>query len=86
MPLERLLEVWEKLGPYERKVLLTLANRIYSGQRLHGLLEPGKKKWVYESYEERLDDAVYSAMQVVEEAERIKAESDESYNNPHHGP
>lgn len=57
--IERLLEVYEKLGPVERKVLCTLANRLYAGQRKYGPLQPGKKVWTWEAFEEAIDQNVY---------------------------
>lgn len=59
MELERLLDVWEKLGERERKILLTFMYRLYNGQRKYGKLTLGKKEWAYEAIEEALDASVY---------------------------
>lgn len=53
--------IWDELGSNERAVLVTIANRLFVGQKRYGLIEPHKKNWRKEAYEEALDMAVYSA-------------------------
>ena len=59
MNLDRLLDVWEKLGERERQVLVTLGQRLYVGQKRHGKLSIDKKDWTYEAIEEALDGSIY---------------------------
>ncbi len=59
--IESLLDCWEKLGGRERKVICTVAWRLYAGQRRYGPLTLGKKNWPLESLEEQLDSCVYLA-------------------------
>lgn len=61
--LERLLELWEKLGEIEREVLATFTERLYMGQEAYGFLTYGKKDWVKEAYEESLDRCVYDTVE-----------------------
>lgn len=56
-----LSEVWEDLGPRERKVLATIAVRLLAGQKAYGLLTVGKKDWRREAKEEAMDMCVYLA-------------------------
>lgn len=57
--LNKLLDVWEKLGERERKITLTFMNRLWAGQRKYGPLTAFKKDWTYEAIEEALDASVY---------------------------
>lgn len=60
--------IWDELGPNERAVLLTLANRLFAGQSRYGKLEPNKKDWKKEAYEEALDMSVYAACLFLQES------------------
>lgn len=71
-PLDIVLDTWEKLGPVERRVLATLATRIYAGQRRYGLLEYNKKAWTWEACEEALDQSVYLACELLNATEEAK--------------
>jgi hypothetical protein len=73
MELDQLLDAWEKLGPRERKVLLTVAMRIQAGQRRHGLLATDKKDWTYEALEEAIDASVYLACALNDRTEKAFA-------------
>ncbi len=59
--IESLLDCWEKLGARERKVICTVAWRLYAGQRKYGPLTLGKKNWPLETLEEQMDSLVYLA-------------------------
>lgn len=59
--MDRLLTLWEAMGEHERKVFLTIGNRLLAGQRKYGKLEPGKKVWTWEAFEEAADLSVYLA-------------------------
>lgn len=61
MYLDSLLSNWEKLGQREKKILATVAARLYAGQRRHGVLTEDKKDWTYEALEEHMDAVVYLA-------------------------
>lgn len=61
MQIQNLLEAYEHLGERERKILTTLAMRLWAGQRRHGKLSIDKKDWGYEAIEEALDASVYLA-------------------------
>lgn len=60
--------IWDELGTNERAVLLTLANRLFAGQSRYGKLEPNKKNWKKEAYEEALDMSVYAACLFLQES------------------
>lgn len=70
MQIEQLLDTWEKLGVRERKVLLTIAMRLWAGQRRHGELSVGKKDWNYEALEEAMDASVYLACALNDRTEK----------------
>ena len=74
MNLDRLLDVWEKLGERERQVLVTLGQRLYVGQKRHGKLSIDKKDWTYEAIEEALDGSIYLTCAL---ADRV----DKAFNN-----
>jgi len=59
MNLDRLLDLWEKLGERERTITLTFLSRLYAGQRKYGKITNSKKDWSYEAIEEALDASVY---------------------------
>ncbi len=63
---DTLLSVWENLGLRERQLLLTLAQRIYMGQRQHGLITRNKKHWGVEAIEEALDQSVYACAMLID--------------------
>lgn len=65
MDVEVLLDTYEKLGPLERKVLLTFLHRLYAGQRKYGKLSEDKKEWTWEAAEEALDASVYLSVSLV---------------------
>lgn len=69
---ETLLEVWEKLGNTERKVLLTIMWRLYAGQRKYGLLENNKKEWDMEAIEEAMDASVYLGTLLAQRMDEVK--------------
>ncbi len=71
-PLSIVLETWEKLGEVEKRVLSTLATRIYAGQRRYGKLEYDKKAWTWEATEEALDQSVYLACELLNATEESK--------------
>lgn len=68
----------------ERLVLATIANRLWAGQRLHGLLEEGKKEWTWEAAEEFLDSSVYLATALVSLTEASKRRYQMSLEGTHH--
>jgi len=70
MTVDQLLDVWEKLGVRERKVLLTVAMRLWAGQRRHGELVVEKKDWNYEALEEAIDASVYLACALNDRSEK----------------
>ncbi len=57
--MDKVLDVWEKLGERERKLVLVYGMRLLAGQRKYGKLSLQKKKWTYEALEEALDACVY---------------------------
>lgn len=70
MHLERLLQAYEELGERERKILATLAMRLWAGQRKFGKLSVDKKDWGYEAIEEALDASVYLACMLNDKADK----------------
>lgn len=70
--LDLFLDILERLGPMERKVLLIYAQRLGAGQRKYGLLEAGKKDWNWEALEETLDQSVYITCELVKVIKNIK--------------
>ena len=50
---------WSRLGPAERKVLLSIATRLVGGTRDYGPLAKRGRDWLVELQAELLDAAVY---------------------------
>jgi len=71
--LESLLSCWECLGDSEKRILATLAKRLYSGQMMYGKIATGKKEWTVEASEEALDAAVYLAALLSDSIDRADA-------------
>jgi hypothetical protein len=65
----RLLKTYCSLESRERNVLVTIAERLLVGQKLHGPLYRGKKKWLKELKEEAMDGLVYIASSIEDEKE-----------------
>lgn len=70
MHIHKLLEAYENLGERERKILTTLAMRLWAGQRRHGKLTVDKKDWGYEAIEEALDASVYLACMLSDKVDK----------------
>ncbi len=68
--LENILTVWEKLGPREKRVLLTFAWRMATGQRKYGPMSLAKKDWTYEALEEVLDACVYMSAALCDKTDK----------------
>ena len=69
MELDAILDIWEKLGPRERLILMTFGQRMLNGQRKYGKITVGKKDWTYEAIEEALDCAVYLTAKLQDKVE-----------------
>jgi hypothetical protein len=67
-----LLDVIDRLGPDERRVLLALARRLLTGQTTYGMLSVATdgRDWLRERSEELQDALVYTAIAEVAAATR----------------
>lgn len=59
--LVRLGVMYEAFGPWERQVLMRVAERLVKGQRRYGTLDMARdvRDWLEEQQQERLDELVY---------------------------
>lgn len=66
--LQRLVVVYDDLGPNARAVLMRIAERLHTG-RTYGDFSPGGvRSWLEERQQETADELIYGEMYLMEES------------------